>query len=430
MFKALADHARRAPIVIMITTEGEHLRVTIQQKEVKAGRIPLSISVAQTPELLDAELPAAIAEAYAAAPNAEPVAEQVHKQVASAASSAAAKSEKKPEKKKARPDAVKNPVKPKPAKAEKPKPAKKSPASKPTKHIASKPTKEQCIAAYHAYAAANPGDIKREPFIKGNPTGRRFERLFGNWEKFVAAAMKTGTLNPPGDTKTKPLPLTGMEQLAQDMAHVGYKPAKVNTDGKGPVTGIGFTLWHDVTDQLVSGVIRNEAPAVGEIIKIHDDSEWLVMSVDDNRLRVRCYTPPASNVAPGLPESWPFPVPQQTAAAQAPCSSEAKPEATEISKTPSDHSTSVPPTPAGETSTGEDVRQGEHRGPAQPAPAAATNTTGRTVITTEGVLLAGGMHIAAETGMEINIPSHGNHRITDFDDQQIIVEPITEGATA
>lgn len=61
----------------------------------------------------------------------------------------------------------------------------------------------------------------------------------------------------------------------------------------------------------------------------------------------------------------------KTAAAQAPCYSEVKPEATEAGRASSGRSTSVPPTPDATKSTGEDVRQDDHRVPAQPAPAAA-----------------------------------------------------------
>lgn len=369
MFKALAEAAKRAPIAIMVTTEGDHLRVTIQQKadKLKDGQIPLSISVAQTPELLDAELPAAITEASTTTQCPESVHEQVRKQAARAADGAKNNAEKKASKKKPAAAAPKKAAvkKPKPAAAAKKTPApKKSPAAKPTKHIASKPTAEQCIAAYHAYAAAHAGEpIKREAFIKGNPTGRRFERLFGNWEKFVEAAMKTGTLGPAGDTKTKPLPLEA--------------PAAGN-DGKGPVTGIGYSVYRKNTGDLVGGIVREPGivPKDGDIITMHDDSEWMVESVEGNRIIAYPWTPPADGKLPGLPESWPFPIP-----------------------------------------------------PAQ-IDIAAEPGSGRTVVTTEGRPLAGNMVIVADTGAEIDIPGHGKHRITDFDDKQIVVEPITQGEPA
>lgn len=327
MFKALAEAAKRAPIAIMVVTEGEHLRVTIQQRpdKVKDGQIPLSISVAQTPELLDAELPAAIAEASVSTQSAESVGEQVRKQTARAAEGAKDKAEKKAGKKKPAAAAPKKAAvkKPKPAAAAKKPPApKKSPAAKQTKHIASKPTKEQCIAAYHAYAAAHTGEpIKREAFIKGNPTGRRFERLFGNWDKFIKAAMKAGTLGPADDKKTKPLPL---------QAPAGNDPAAA------------------------------QAPSVS-----HSSSPGPVETPDS-----------ANGVA----------------------TADASPD-----KRGSDE---------------------------QPASAAATATIGRVVVTTDGKPLAGGMVIVADTGAEIDIPGHGKHRITDFDDKQIVVEPITQGEHA
>lgn len=60
----------------------------------------------------------------------------------------------------------------------------------------------------------------------------------------------------------------------------------------------------------------------------------------------------------------------KTAAAQAPCYSDVKPKAKEIGSASSDRSTSVPPTPADNNRTGEDLGQDNHRVPAQPAPAA------------------------------------------------------------
>ena len=222
MFKELHEIAKQAPIIIRIAPEGEGLRVMIHQNADSfsndVGDIPLALSVVGTPEQLDTELPAAIA-AFTATTN-DSIAEQARKQAeravaetASAKAFAPAKAKAAPKKtaakasppagKKAAPKKSAALVKRPAAKVKTPAPK----AAKPVKHIPSKPTAEDCINAYLAYAVANPGDIKREAFIKGNPTGRRFERLFGNWEKFIAAAAKAGTLNPPGDNLTQPLPL-------------------------------------------------------------------------------------------------------------------------------------------------------------------------------------------------------------------------------
>lgn len=425
-FQQLSAAAQRAPIVIMVTPEGDHLRVTLQQKgdKLKSGEIALAISVAQSPETLDAELPAAIAEACATLQlrtnSAESVTEQARKQVAQATDAAKDASAKKADKKKDKPAAVakkkavvkKPPMPAAKKKAAGPKPEKTKEA-KPVKHTKSKPGKDKCIEAYLAYAAEHPTEIvRREAFIKGNPTGRRFERLWGNWEKFIKAASKATTAGPAGDKITIPLPLdtppvshgttTGVggpiDNGPQPPCFTHNMPTVKPADGKGAVTGIGFTLWHDITDNLVGGVIRDEAPKVGETIKLHDDSEWRVLSVDDNRLKVRCFTPPANNVAPGLPESWPFPVPTQSAAAQA-------------------------PEPAREGS----VERSSLRVSTayQPAPAAdPTPPSGRRVIVTEtDECLATGIEIAVETDMLITVPGHdGQLRILDFDGTTIWVE--------
>lgn len=211
MFKALHKAAQIAPVILRVTTEGEGLRLVIHQKadEMKDGQIPLALSVTGSVDMLEFELPAALHQALGTLQNAGSVADQVAAQTAAAVKTAAAEGNTGKSKQKSKPSTTKRKVN-KPAVAKKPaasKPAAAPKPAKPTKHSAAKPTAEDCIKAYHEYAAANPGDIKRETFIKGNPTGRRFERLFGNWEKFIAAATKVGTINPPGDNLTKPLPL-------------------------------------------------------------------------------------------------------------------------------------------------------------------------------------------------------------------------------
>lgn len=332
MFKELAAAAKRAPIAIMIVTEGDHLRVTIQQRpdKVKDGQIPLAISVAQTPELLDAELPAAIAEACTTTQGTESVLDQVRKQATRAAESVEKKADKKKTaaaaKKKA---AVKRAGKPAKEKQAADSQSQKTRPAKPTKHIASKPTKDQCIAAYHAYAAAHPDDIKREPFIKGNPTGRRFERLFGNWEKFIKAAAKAGTTGPADDKKTIPLPL--------------------------------------------------EAPA----------------AAPSTAAQAPCMTPASSSGPESIPDS-----------------------ANDVS--PSNAAVSL----------------NENTPDVKPAPAAATETKGRKVITAQGdVCIATGVEMLVETDTEITVPgTSAKLRVLDYDDKTIWVEHVaqqsTEGATA
>lgn len=216
LFKSIAGAAEAAPVIIRVSKEGDGLRVMIHQKadDLDKGVIPLAITVAGTPEQLDTELPTAITEACGALKSAEPIAEQVRKQTDLAVKNAPPK--KKTTAKKApaaKKPATKKTATTKPKKTPKPAAGKASALlrrekaatdalrNQSVKRLASRPTAEQCVAAYHAYAAAHPGEpIKREPFMKDNPTGRRFERLFGNWEKFVEAAQKAPPADPAGES--------------------------------------------------------------------------------------------------------------------------------------------------------------------------------------------------------------------------------------
>lgn len=100
MFKELFPIVERAPLMLMITKDGDRLRVHItQKKDDKDDFTPLNLAIAATPEELDAELPMAIAEGAAMLSDEKPksIADQVKGQVEQA-KDAADEGDKKPSK--------------------------------------------------------------------------------------------------------------------------------------------------------------------------------------------------------------------------------------------------------------------------------------------------------------------------------------------
>jgi PRTRC genetic system protein E len=128
MFKELFALTERAPVLVLVTREGdEKLRVNITRKADEDEKdVPLSISILATPAELDTELPLALAEGFALAEaDKKPV--SVADQVKTQVDAAKADSGTTPAKKSARTKLVKPKVQkmrdPKPAKKATPKPA-------------------------------------------------------------------------------------------------------------------------------------------------------------------------------------------------------------------------------------------------------------------------------------------------------------------
>lgn len=385
MFKELYPLAQASPLAMMVIVEGEQMRITITQKKEGKVTAPLSLSVLSTPEELDAELPALIATAVGELAKPGPLAEQVRAQVE--ASKTAAPKRPRAEKKKSKPAA---PKKAKPAKVAKAKPAAK-PEARPTRGItppgmkksakpgtpklrASRPGADACIADYHVLHANYGDKLTRELFMKEAPTGRRFERAVGTWIKFVAAAQAKGTQGPPGDTKTKPLPLeqpleakpAAAPALATppDTWPFPTTPKDVELGESKEHTGDGWDVYDGDGDYLSSITTH---PEIGEKIQLAGRPLIEITSIDGRRVITRPATPPAAaNSAPS-----------QEAA----------------------------------------------------APGAAAEP-GRIVITRTGTLLAGGMVIEVEENMNIDIPGHGRYRVIDFDAEKIVVELITREIAA
>ncbi len=166
MFKELFPIVERAPLMLMITKDGERLRVHItQKKDDKDDFTPLNLAIAATPEELDAELPMAIAEGAAMLSDEKPksIADQVKGQVEQA-KDAAEEGDKKPSKaKKAAPAPRKKVAAPK-------KPATSKPVKRAKPAKAPKPGKGKKREA--GDAAAAPATPQITPLLKAEDLER------------------------------------------------------------------------------------------------------------------------------------------------------------------------------------------------------------------------------------------------------------------
>lgn len=171
MFKELFPIVERAPLMLMITKDGERLRVHItQKKDDKDDFTPLNLAIAATPEELDAELPMAIAEGAAMLSDEKPksIADQVKGQVEQA-KDAAEEGDKKPSKAKKAAPAPRKKVAP-PKKPAASKPAKPAKVPKPGK--GKKPSRSEAMrAAYQKKreaegTAAAPATPQITPLLK------------------------------------------------------------------------------------------------------------------------------------------------------------------------------------------------------------------------------------------------------------------------
>lgn len=206
-FKSLYEVAKHTALSMIITPQGERLRVIIMPKPGKdakeASALSKPIEATGTPEELDAELPKALA-AYSEKVNdlratiSVPI-EALDSAKAKAGKPKTAKPAKAAKKPKA-PKAAKLAKAPKPkapaqAKAKTPaKPRKAAAGSKTPTPRASLPGKDKCIEDLKAYLATGK-DLNRAAFIawarkNGNRTGRRFEKLWTGWHEFVETHSK------------------------------------------------------------------------------------------------------------------------------------------------------------------------------------------------------------------------------------------------
>lgn len=241
MFAELYEVARHTPLQILVTPRGERLSVIVLPKgDDENSALAQPISAIGTPAELDAELPAKLAE-YCARAN--------ELRLAIDLPIAALDAEKEKETKRAKKPATAKPAKPprpaaaaKPKRSAKSKPAAKKPA-KPARSIAapgmsakppakraavparsipkgvktgplkstpraSRPGKPECLADMRAYIATGK-PLTRAAFIawarrNGNKTGRRYEKLWKNWEDFIGAEAITERVRDAIDRAAPP----------------------------------------------------------------------------------------------------------------------------------------------------------------------------------------------------------------------------------
>jgi PRTRC genetic system protein E len=233
MFTELYAVAKHTPLQISVSPDGARLNVLIVPKPGddadEGSALTRPIQAIGTPEELDRELPAKLAE-YCAAIN------DLRLKIDLPIEAITAEAGKGGAKKKATPPAARKPARvsaPKPVKKAAPKPmkpVKKAAAVKPasaaaiadatrrdrrTKELAAGPspahqarmaerapqvpavekskraTREECLADLRAWFAANAGKpITRAGFLASNTTARSYERKFKSWDEFIAEGRK------------------------------------------------------------------------------------------------------------------------------------------------------------------------------------------------------------------------------------------------
>jgi PRTRC genetic system protein E len=175
MFKALHQLAQDSPIALLLSAEGENLRVTVTQKK-SVGGPPLMLSVVGAPDELDTDFAREIGFAAVNVSDHVPVKEQLRSQL-DGGKTLTGKSN--------TPDAVEK------AKAT---PVAASTADAKPKAPNKTERKQACLDEFvrlnreHLQTQGKP--IGRETFIEKSETKRDFERLFGNWTKFRTAGEK------------------------------------------------------------------------------------------------------------------------------------------------------------------------------------------------------------------------------------------------
>ena len=207
MFQDLYAVARHTPLSILVTPNGEQLSVIITPKPSGDASdnpaLAKSIKAVGTPAELDAELPAKLRE-YTSKVNELRTAIDLPIEALNEAQTKAGKKKSAAPKPAAKPRPA---ASAKPKKAAKPKVAKKSApkAAQPKKKItlpgqskstkkhtptprSSLPGKPECLKDYAALKAKLGDALTRRKFIKTATTGRRYEKLWANWEAFIKEA--------------------------------------------------------------------------------------------------------------------------------------------------------------------------------------------------------------------------------------------------
>jgi PRTRC genetic system protein E len=220
MFQDLYAVARHTPISILVTPNGEQLSVIITPRPsgdaADNPALARSIKAVGTPAELDAELPAKLRE-YTNKVNELRTTIDLPIEALNEAQAKAGK------KKKKAADKPKAAASTKPRKAVKLKAARKAAPKAPApkkkitlpgqsksakKHApvprSSLPGKPACIADYVALKPKLGDALTRRKFIKTAKTGRRYEKLWTNWEEFVKEASRISAAPKPPATASLP----------------------------------------------------------------------------------------------------------------------------------------------------------------------------------------------------------------------------------
>jgi len=211
MFQELYAVARHTPLSILVTPNGEQLSVIITPKPSGDASdnpaLAKSIKAVGTPAELDAELPAKLRE-YTDKVNELRTTIDLPIEALSEAQAKAKKGSKPKSNTAPKPAAKPKPApSAKPRKAAKPKAARKTAPKAPApkkkitlpgqsksakKHApiprSSLPGKPDCLADYKELKAKFGDALTRRKFIKTANTGRRYEKLWANWEAFIKEA--------------------------------------------------------------------------------------------------------------------------------------------------------------------------------------------------------------------------------------------------
>jgi PRTRC genetic system protein E len=202
MFAALAEIALHTPLTLTVTREADRLHVIIAGKGDKPTAFATPVRVTGTPADLDEQLPARLVE-YAVQMRLQSPATAIALPAPDSGAPArtkAASTKRTTVKAPAKKPATKKPAAPKTPPAartgrEKQQPRRAEKALTPGKDPAPStlPGKPECLADLAALQAKHGAKLTRRRFIKEAATGRRYEKLWKNFEAFVAESAPAAT---------------------------------------------------------------------------------------------------------------------------------------------------------------------------------------------------------------------------------------------
>lgn len=349
MFQALFPVARHTPLNVIITPNGERLSVIVIPKPsgdaADNPALAKPLSFVGTPDDLDREFPEQLRQ-YAEKVNDLRTAldvpldalEEAKRKAAKKDTAKAEREKKKEQESKARSDAAKKAAETRAAKAEEKKRAREAAnkkrlaarddanrkrrearaqkadtgsaskitlpgATAPAKPATAKPTpasnkpgKPECIADYRALHKQFGDLLTRRGFIKQAKTGRRYEKLWKNWEDFIAeanqlalplSARKTSEASPaPAAVAASAQPAASATPPPPPAAAAGAEsaPASEPAAPRAPVWSIkgldGATLGATTTEPKVGDVLQMMMHGAMKVLDV-EGKEALVKKVGE-----------------------------------------------------------------------------------------------------------------------------------------------------